>query len=167
MLEYKFSVVYAHKKRTWLPVSFQGFHLVDLSSPEEAEKKKQFPEERKIFCSLSLQRSAIEKSIQLSHQPFENCKIIWFCNSKMFLVNFFKTVENAAKSSLTCARIHSNVEYKSMEFVVAIYSHHITLKILGALSMEMIASFIWQLQQIIFNNGLKLNFREEYLQRNL
>ena len=46
-------------------------------------------------------------------------------SARYFWSGLYKDVENAAKSSLTCARIHSTIDYRNMRSVVAIYSFQI------------------------------------------
>ena len=122
LLEYNFDIVCCSGKGNVVPYFLLRIYLVELNSPGEDEKDQEIAKSKnKIFVPFANRSCLLEKTHRTYTGHLRTANLFSFKLIRYFWSGLYKDVENVARSCLTCARIHSTIDYRNMKLVVAVY----------------------------------------------
>ena len=146
-MEYSSDVVYQAGKEHVVLDFLSRIYLVDLTVPEGVKEDSCVAAEKiKIYVLYEDQSRLLKQAHRLYTGHLRSAKLFAFISQQFFWTGIFKDVQSICDSCLTCAQIHSTVDYCRMKLVEAVYLFQIVLLTLVSSHMGTTRSSVlwWQ-----------------------
>ena len=112
LLEYNFDIIYCSGKDNVVS-DFLSRNIPGKWPPQlRTKKNKKLPRVKTNFFPFANRSCLLERAHRTYISHLRTAKLLSFMLARYFWSGFYKDVENVTKSCLTCARIHSTVDYK-------------------------------------------------------
>ena len=105
-----------------MPDFLSRIYLAEMSVSEDEEKDcKVAVEKNKIYIPLQDRSSLLERLHRSYTGHKRTAKLFAFISQRFFWSGMYKDIKNVCDSCLTCARIHSTIDYQHLKSVKAVY----------------------------------------------
>ena len=112
LLEYDFDVIYRAGREHVVPDFLSRIYLAEMSVSEDEEKDRKLAvEKNKIYIPLQDRSCLLERSHRSYTGHLRTAKLFAFISQRFFWSGMYKDIKNVCDSCLTCARIHSTIDY--------------------------------------------------------
>ena len=109
-----------------VPDFLSRIYLVNLTVSEGIEEDRRVAAEKnKVYIPYEDQSRLLERAHRLYTGHLRTAKLFSFISQRFFWTGIFRDVQSVCDSCLTCARIHSTVDYRHMRLVEAVYPFQI------------------------------------------